>query len=384
VHGLLQRYYVGVLDRSEYPVFPPMSSFYISLKRKVEQHFTARRISPRYAPEMLVRSVLIVLGVFVSHYLSVTASSLPLALLFASLSGLGGAWVCFMPTHEGSHASTSESPLVWRLLGHTLDYVLGASYFTWLHQHFLGHHPFTNVIDLSRPPHLDAIDPDVATNEPDARRIKPTQKRHDFYRFQQFYVPLLYGLLGMKFRISDFIILFRLKRNGVVRVSPMSRWHKFHFWAGKLFWLAYRLVLPALFIPVWRVLLLFAVSDLVCSYILALVFQVNHVIPQAAWPRVDAKTGRVDMDWALLQLATTMDYAHGSWTTTFFTGALNYQVTHHLFPYVSQVHYPAIAPIIVEHCKQHGVTYHHLPSLWEALKNHISYLAMMGQQKSEF
>ncbi len=32
------------------------------------------------------------------------------------------------------------------------------------------------------------------------------------------------------------------------------------------------------------------------------------------------------MDWAEMQLRTTLDYGHGSWWTTFLSGALNYQV----------------------------------------------------------
>eukprot|EP01116_Phalansterium_solitarium_P024794 TRINITY_DN918_c0_g1_i1.p1 TRINITY_DN918_c0_g1~~TRINITY_DN918_c0_g1_i1.p1 ORF type:complete len:505 (+),score=158.16 TRINITY_DN918_c0_g1_i1:111-1517(+) len=378
VFGSLSKYYVGDLERSEYPTFPPMSDFYVSLKKKVEAYFTERKMSPRYAPEMLVRSALIVLGVFAAHYASLVTNSLAASVLFAALAGLGGAWVCFMPTHEGSHASTTESPLLWRVQGMSLDYVLGAGYFTWLHQHFLGHHPFTNVVDHERP--IDAIDPDILTNEPDLRRIKPHQPYHSHYRFQKFYAPLLYGLLGMKFRVNDFIILFGVKSNGIVRVNPMNTWHTVNFWLGKAFWFTYRLVLPCFFVPVWHVLLLFVVSDLVSSYTLALVFQVNHVIPQVKWPAVDKNTGMVNMDWAQMQLATTLDYAHGSWWTTFATGALNYQVTHHLFPYISQIHYPQIAPIIKQHCKEHGVTYHELPSFWAALKNHVNYLAMLGAQ----
>lgn len=45
----------------------------------------------------------------------------------------------------------------------------------------------------------------------------------------------------------------------------------------------------------------------------------------------------IDMDWAKLQVMTTIDYAHGSWLTTFLSGALNHQVVHHLFPNISQV-----------------------------------------------
>jgi len=90
------------------------------------------------------------------------------------------------------------------------------------------------------------------------------------------------------------------------------------------------------------------------------------------------------MDWAEMQICTTLDYAHDSWLTTFFTGALNYQVTHHLFPYISQIHYPEIAPIIREHCKDHNIKYHHLPTFWDAFKAHIEYLSIMGHGHSDY
>lgn len=61
--------------------------------------------------------------------------------------------------------------------------VNGASFFTWIHQHFLGHHPYTNVTDLDKEIG-DSIDPDVCTNNPDIRRIKPHQKWFDHYRYQ--------------------------------------------------------------------------------------------------------------------------------------------------------------------------------------------------------
>jgi len=320
--------------------------------------------------------------VFFMHYMSMISSSLSASFVYATVVGIGCALLSFMPVHEGSHASTTESPLVWRLLGAVHDFVNGASFYTWLHQHFLGHHPFTNVTNSDRL--VDSLDPDVCTHDPDLRRIKPSQQWYEHYRFQQLYMPLLYGLLGIKYRINDFLIIFVLKTNGKIRMNPMNTWHTLMFFLGKSFFLTYRIILPAFFVTWWKPLLFFVYSDLLTSFILAFVFQVNHVIPQAKWPVVNKETGLVNMDWAEMQIATTLDYAHGDWITTFFTGALNYQVTHHLFPYISQIHYMDIAPIIVNHCKEHGIKYHTLPSFWEALKAHITYLAVMGHAHSDF
>jgi hypothetical protein len=117
-----------------------------------------------------------------------------------------------------------------------------------------------------------------------------------------------------------------VKKNGEIRVNPMNTWHKTMFFGGKAFFVFYRILLPAYFVGLWRSLFVFIYSDLITSWILAFVFQVNHVVPQAKWPEVDKKTGLVNMDWAEMQVATTLDYAHGSWLTTFLTGALNHQV----------------------------------------------------------
>jgi fatty acid desaturase len=322
---------------------------------------------------------------FIFHYLSVITApqSMFVASICATFIGTCAALLSFMPVHEGSHFSTTDSPIVWRLLGAVHDFVNGASFFTWIHQHFLGHHPYTNVTHLDKEIN-DSVDPDVCTNNPDIRRIKPHQKFFSHYRFQGFYVPILYGLLGIKYRINDIKIMFFSKMNGNIRLTPPNTYHLVAFTLGKLFFVYYRLILPCFYISVAQTLTLFLISDLWTSYMLAFVFQVNHVIPQAKWPTIDKEKGIVNMDWAEMQLATTLDYAHGSWWTTFMTGALNYQVTHHLFPYISQIHYPAIAPMIREHCAKHGVTYYHLDSFTDALKNHLKYLYIMGHDHLDF
>jgi len=334
-------------------------------------------MSPRYAPEMLVRSVFLIAALFVTHYLSVVATSNLVAYTLALTTGFISALVCFMPVHDSSHAATMDYPKLWRFMGAIHDFVNGASWYNWCHQHFLGHHPFTNLTHHSSEVG-DSMDPDTVTNEPDIRRIKPHQQYHNHYKWQVIYAPLLYGLLGMKTRFSDFTIIYGSKMNGKIRVNPMNMWHTTVFWCGKAFYIYYRLILPAYYVGIWKACGLYMAADLVTSWVLAFVFQVNHVVPQAKWPQVDKKTNKVNMDWAEMQVRTTLDYAHGSYWTAFFTGGLNYQVVHHLFPYISQIHYPAIAPIIREHCKKYNIEYNHLPNFTEAFKAHLTYLSKMG------
>jgi len=382
VYPLLQKYYIGELEEHEYPQFPPMSQFYIILKQKIEEHFTARKRSPRYAPEILYRTLFFEVTLFLFHYLSVITPA-PLNYVFAMIVGWATALICFQPTHEASHCSTTDSPNAWRLLGALHDFTVGASFYCWLHQHLLGHHPFTNVSDVTQEI-SDALDPDIVTNDPDIRRIKPHQTYYNHYKWQFLYAPLLYGLLGMKIRLSDASIIYRIKKNGKIRVNPMDLWHTSVFWGGKAFWVFFRLLLPAYYVGIFQSLLLFFIGDLVTSYMLAFTFQVNHVIPHTKWPSIDNDKGMINMDWAEMQIRTTLDYGHHSYWTTFFTGALNYQVVHHLFPYISQIYYPEIAPIVKNHCKQYKIEYNYLPTFSDAFKAHLEYLYKMGHAHYDF
>ena len=82
---------------------------------------------------------------------------------------------------------------------------------------------------------------------------------------------------------------------------------------------------------------------------------------------------------AEMQVATTQDYATRSWFWTVFTGALNHQTTHHLFPGIIQSHYPKITPIVEQTCKEFGITYHYVDTTREALGCHIEHLRKLGQ-----
>ena len=34
---------------------------------------------------------------------------------------------------------------MWRIVGVSFDFIIGGSFYAWLHQHALGHHLYTNV-----------------------------------------------------------------------------------------------------------------------------------------------------------------------------------------------------------------------------------------------
>lgn len=137
---------------------------------------------------------------------------------------------------------------------------------------------------------------------------------------------------------------------------------------------------------------MFLISELTTGGYLAYNFQVSHVSPIADFPSMEATNnkdttpqsavgGKVD-EWAIHQVKTSIDYAHGDSIMTFLCGALNYQIEHHLFPAISQYHYPALAPIVMDVCKKHGIRYNYVPTFWDAFKLHLRHMWLMGMEKA--
>jgi fatty acid desaturase len=267
----------------------------------------------------------VILSYYAQFYFAPVRDNFLLSIVACVALGFACAQVGLLPLHDASHCSFSHSPWLWRILGATHDFINGCSYLNWCYQHMLGHHPYTNV---------ENADPDIITGNPDIRRIKATQPWHSRYIGQEIYVPILYGLLGMKVRFQDINLLLIQKENDSIRVNPPSTWHFNVFWLGKLFFVFYRFVLPLLFVSYQKVLFNFVVADLVSSYWLAFCFQANHVVDGVEFPLPNEKN-EIKQDWAELQVLTAQDYAHGSLFWTNCAGALNYQVVHHLFPNVS-------------------------------------------------
>ena len=56
------------------------------------------------------------------------------------------------------------------------------------------------------------------------------------------------------------------------------------------------------------------------------------------------------------------------------------QIEHHLFPGISQYHYPAIAPMVKAICKKHGVRYNYEPTFVAAWSKHVHMLYKMGEK----
>jgi linoleoyl-CoA desaturase len=85
-------------------------------------------------------------------------------------------------------------------------------------------------------------------------------------------------------------------------------------------------------------------------------------------------------EWAIHQLKTTTDFAPDNWLVSWFVGGLNFQVVHHLFPKISHVHYPKLAPIVRQTALEFNVPYNCIPTFTEAVIGHGKMLKALGRE----
>ncbi|CAB1113975.1 unnamed protein product [Ectocarpus sp. CCAP 1310/34] len=378
---MLPKFEIGTLVSREFtPYKRDESGFYREMCTRVGQYFEDNKLNPKGVWPGVWRMTL-VFACAIAAFLATNGfwPSVPLSVRFltAALFGVLQALPLLHVMHDSSHTAFGRTQN-WHSFGGRLfmDFFAGANLTSWHYQHVVGHHIYTNVF---------GADPDLPeTAEGDPRRLVHRQKNASMYKYQHLYLPPLYGILGLKFRIQDLTGTFFGKTNGPVRVNPISLYRWAEMWTSKVFWALWRICLPLAFFEGVNTPLmftaLFLVSEWMTGYYLAFNFQVSHVSTECDYPLGAEAKDMIEDEWAVSQVKSCVDYAHGSKLVTFLSGALNYQVTHHLFPGVSQYHYPAIAPIIKEVCKEHGVEYIHLDTFTEAMSAHIAHLRNMGRQ----
>lgn len=381
--SILKKYCIGSLATYEHPIYKPDSGFYKEACDTLKSYFEQNNIDSKNPYTGFVRMMPVYVlftslyfGIYYIHGIPLAARA-AMAILMGMCQGMPlTGWM-----HDASHASIGWSERWWWAIGRfALDYISGSSMLSWRNQHVIGHHVYTNVM---------GADPDLPTCVTgDPRRLVPEQAWSKIYQYQHIYLPPLYGILGIKSRIQDFSEVFSKLMNGPVRVNPISTQDYLRLISSKSCWVFYRIVVPYVFFSatkVQNIAILVLLTEFATGYWLAFNFQVSHISTDVEYLFSDTKkreSGKcpaiIDSEWAHMQIKTTIDYAHNKAIPTYLSGALNYQTTHHLFPTVSQYHYPAITPIIMKIAEKHGLKFNIFDSFHEALAAHIEHLRVMG------
>src|SRR5690606_13302655 len=123
----------------------------------------------------------------------------------------------------------------------------------------------------------------------------------------------------------------------------------------------------------------FFVIHYTVGLILRVVFRLAHIVDEADTFLPD-ETGTIKNTWAIHQLFTTTNFSTKNRLVNWFTGGLNHQVEHHIFPNISHVHYTNIAKIVKQTAQEFDLPYYEYKTTRKAIISHFKHLKELGQK----
>jgi linoleoyl-CoA desaturase len=348
--------------------FAPHSAFSRELKRRADAYFDGPGGRRRDLPGMYLKSVIILSWWVGSWVLLVFFTREPSPGVFCAVSlGLSIAGIGMSIQHDANHGGYSSHPIVNRAFRLSLD-AMGVASFIWRQKHNVIHHTYTNI---------EGVDFDLDFGV--IARLSPEQKRRVGHRYQHLYLWFLYGLLLPKWVLRDDFIHLFTQRAGPHKLYRPSRGDLALFVGGKVFFLTWAVVIPALYHPLWQVFLFLSITVMTLGMTLGAVFQLAHCVEEADFPSVPPSGEPMPRDVAVHQVETAVDFGRGNPLLTWYLGGLNFQVEHHLFPKVCHLHYPALSRIVEEVASRHGARYRAHETFSGALLAHLRWLRKMGR-----
>ena len=339
-----------------------------ALRERIDAHFDETGQSRRDHWRMYVKTAVILCWLTATYIgLVFFAVAWWQALMLSVSLGLAMAAVGFNIQHDGGHGAYSRFPIVNNIMAFTLD-ILGGSSFIWKRTHNVVHHSYTNVT---------GVDGDIDLGF--MGRLSPHQKRYGFHRYQHFYLWFLYGLITFKWQFRDDYQGLLIGKVGNTRIFRPKGWNAVALVTGKIIFMTLAFAIPLSLHAWYAVALCFFAASFVQGVTLSVVFQLAHVVEHAEFPMPEEESLRIENAWAVHQVETTVDFAQQSRLVNWYTGGLNFQIEHHLFPQICHIHYPAIAKIVEDTSKEFGVSYNAHKTARAAIASHFRWLREMGR-----
>ncbi|XP_030645881.1 acyl-CoA 6-desaturase [Chanos chanos] len=256
--------------------------------------------------------------------------------------------------HDFGHLSVFKSSR-WNHIVHkfVIGHIKGASANWWNHRHFQ-HHAKPNV--FNKDPDVNMIKAfvvgEVQPVEFGIKKLKYLPYNHQHKYFFLIGPPLL---IPVYFQIQIF----------------QTMWKR-HYWADLVWSISYYLRYFLCYIPFYGVLgatLLFNLVRFLESHWFVWVTQMSHIPMDIDYEK--------HKDWLSMQLYATCNIEQ-SFFNDWFSGHLNFQIEHHLFPTMPRHNYWRAAPLVRELCKKHNIPYEE-KTLWRAFADIVGSLKKSGE-----
>ena len=269
--------------------------------------------------------------------------------------------------HDGLHFSLSTDWRVNAWLPYLFPYY--SSPWMWYHEHVIGHHAYPNIShkdpDLAHAPQL--------MREHESIKWRPTHVGQSRSHRVLFVWSVALGI-GLSL-LNDVRANLKLSYNNVVPYSSLSKPRIIAHILGRIWYIFLMFIWPYYTFPLWKAIIWATVPGTIISLCFMINTQINHLTNICAHAS--------DSNFFKHQVVTAQNFGNDSLFCYYFSGGLNYQIEHHLFPNINHSHLPALAPGVRRICERHGVPYHHAAGYGEAIARHYAHTVNMEKRPKQ-
>ena len=321
------------------------------------------------SPQSLLQKFAILLP-FLSNPLKVALlRTFFITLASASWLGLG-----FNVMHDGSHYAITTDPKINYYATKTWNAFNGWNALIWFYHHVQNHHTYTGI--ENKDPDQDLYHPFQVTAYEKTHFINTSLKNAHPYLF-----PIIFILFpghnlgqGIVYLYSTFQRkLWNFELPDVQHTPEFYDTYDISFFFLAL--LAYENVI--LLGNGYWLLLYFTQTNF--FYMFNVIFD-HDLFENTVENKYHGK------DWVKQQISHSGNFCNDNVFWTKWFGGINYQIEHHLFPNMSNTHYPTIAPLVKEYCQTNRIPYVHQPTFKEAIQSFVKSLywhSMTQEQKRD-
>lgn len=290
-------------------------------------------------------------------------------------SFLGGCWWALFITpqlawilvanywHDSLHFSLSSNWKVNAIMPYFFPII--SSPWMWYHQHVIGHHVYTNV----------------AHKDPDIAHAPQLMREHNSIRWRKAHKTqgswtriLLIWSISVVFGLhilSDLKANWKLTYNNAVPYRKLSSMRIGAHVIGRVIWIACIFIWPFYVFPRWKACVWTCYPIFSFSWSFMMNTQINHLTEECSHAS--------NKNFLKHQVITAQNFGCQSIFCRVFSGGLNFQIEHHLFPFVNHCHLPFLAPGVKFLCKKHNIKYNETQGYFEAFQKHVTHTLEMAK-----
>ena len=174
-------------------------------------------------------------------------------------------------------------------------------------------------------------------------------------------------LSGILPNITAIKYIFTNKYNYVLFKAPLYK--KLVVLLDVLIYISLFFITPYMLFPLNKAILFILVPSIGTAGLFYINSQITHI---------HEDNMEHSNDWYKHQVLTSSNHSLGKTFGFYFSGGLNYQIEHHLFPGVNHCHHPYIYKKIMEICEKHGVRYKAYCGYTDAFTDYYNWLKRLG------